>query len=767
VSGAARVALTLGAGLALVASAAAQARGRPVTPADSAIEAAREAAGAAEAAAREAAAAQAAARDAVARERESRETDAAAPAPAAPTEPSRGTRTVDATPTDAQRASAAPVLEVPFVARADEDIAAARIDVALARAPARAPAAALEVLVDDERVALVPLGVAVERVLDVDPDLVAARNTLALRLLDRAGRPIARAGAWRVVRTVRIVLETTPASLPNDLALLPLPFLDPGFDASATVPVVLGAAPDPERIRLAALVAGRLALDAPVPLSFEVRLDSLPETRAVVLLAGAAEARRLGLDPPAGPSIRMIDHPRHPGSNVKLLVVAGRDAGELSDAVQTLAARTQRLVGPEVPLPPSPAAPPAPPYSAPRWIPSGRAVAFADYPQGGTPGHDGTRPATLPVRFRVSPDLWIWPTEHVVLDLGWRERLPPGVPAPRLDVELNGYFLATLPASGGPGDSTRHVRLRVPREHMRGFNELDVHVRYPDDAVAPAGEAPYVGVLGDSVLHLEGMSHFAVLPDVALFALDGFPFTRLPDLGDTAIVLPASPAPEEVGEVLTLAARLAQITGRAGTRATFLAGDPPDAALAGKDVLVVGALRRLPLLARWRALLPLSFGPGGAHVQRSPRVRPALELAGGIGAVLDRRRAARVLASERPSGAIMGIESPVARGRAAYFVTGAPGLPPFRSFLGYAESRSLASNDLLLVAGGRRWMFRVGPSFGSGALDGWTALRWFLSNHWMLLLPVLAVGVAVLARLLHRAVAERMRARIALEGVPQ
>src|SRR5207245_5010296 len=135
-----------------------------------------------------------------------------------------------------------------------------------------------------------------------------------------------------------------------------------------------------------------------------------------------------------------------------------------------------------------------------------------------------------------------------------------------------GYYLATLPrtAPGKPG----RVRLRIPREHMRGFNQLLVHVHYPDPdpcAAIPAwtsGEPPRVEIVGDSVLHVEGLSHFSNLPDVSAFAFDGFPFTRVPDLGDTAVVLPERPSPAELSMALSVLGQLAPITAGGATPAT-------------------------------------------------------------------------------------------------------------------------------------------------------------------------------------------------------
>lgn len=671
-----------------------------------------------------------------------------------------GERFVELGPTRAQRDSSAALLEFPFIARSDEELTGARVRLIVAQGAAAAPA--LELLVNEERVAIFAEGELLPgamREIEIKRTLLSDRNSLTVRLRDKDGRCAAHPDAWRPLQSIDVTLRSSPVPLPNELALLPIPFFDRGYDAAATIAVVLAGTPNPADARLAGLVAQWFALDAPIPLRFEAHVGALPDSRAVVLLAGAADAAQLGLEAPTGPAVRMIDHPRFPGSNVKLLVIGGRDANELRAAIESLVARKEKLAGQEVRLPPAPAQPPAGPYSAPRWIASDRAVPFSEYPEGGMPSHEGSTPATLSVRFRVAPDLFIWPSELVALDLNWSERIPPGTVPPRLDVEMNGFYLATLPERGG---GTHSIRLRIPREHMRGFNELLMHVHYLETdpcGVAVAGATPpRVAIEGNSALLLGGASHFANLPDVSRFAFDGFPFTRVPDLGDTAVVLPERPSPEELSTLLSVMALLTQVTGRVGTRALFATDQEGE--LKGKDLLLIGKVEDNRLAGRWADLWPLRIEGARARVQRPTPARFLLDLLGGLGPIIDERRASNLVSQAREVAAIAAIESPFSPGRSAVLITGTGVLPPFSQFLGYAESRA-GDGDLLLVAGEQRAMFRIGSSFGNGHLSSWTSLRWFLANHWLALLPVLLLGVLLLANELRQLLDRKMRARLA------
>ena len=332
---------------------------------------------------------------------------------------------------------------------------------------------------------------------------------------------------------------------------------------------------------------------------------------------------------------------------------------------------------------------------------------------------------------------------------------------------MNGYFITTLPAPSRSGDSSGRVRLRIPREHMRAFNQMLVHVHYPESdpsAAAVSGpgrsDSPRVAIAPDSVLHVERFGHFSSVNDVLLFAFDGFPFTRVPDLGETAVVVPEQPAPAEMSMVLSVFGRLAQVTGRIGSRATILGANSATAQLQDKDLLVIGG-RDNPLVSRWESQLPIVVDGEHPHVQRRMDGSFFVDLLGGPAPLADLRRAGQVLSHAKDIAAMTAIESPVSKGRTVVLVTATDPttLPPLSAFLGYAESRAL-TGDLLLVSGGERWLFRIGTTIGRGQLDDWTRLRWFLATHWVALLPVLLAGVWMLALRSRRYFARRIRDRL-------
>ena len=104
------------------------------------------------------------------------------------------------------------------------------------------------------------------------------------------------------------------------------------------------------------------------------------------------------------------------------------------------------------------------------------------------------------------------------------------------------------------------------------------------------------------------------LPNLELFAISGYPFTRKPTLEGAAIVLPDAPSAEEIELYLTIMGRFGAQTAHPslGVSVTNPAGMTPDAA---NDYLVLGTVDDQPAVNRLNPSLPVSIDGSGLHIQ--------------------------------------------------------------------------------------------------------------------------------------------------------
>jgi cellulose synthase (UDP-forming) len=671
--------------------------------------------------------------------------------------------------------SARSTITLPLPTRIDRVLTAASLEFRRGAEPLDPSVAGLEVLVNGESVTTIDVGSLTGsggvQTVALAAALLESHSTLTLRLLTAAltacdGR--VPPGAWQLLAGGTFTLESTPLRLPNALEGLPLPFYDVAFDRQVKLPLVFLNRPSVEHVRAATLLASWVGMRGDVRPAFDVTIGRLPAGNALVLADGAGGAAALGLPAPEGPGLRMMDNPANTGSVGKLLVVSGRDALELATAARALAEGSLALRGEFATIVPPASSAAAAPYQAPRWLAAREAIPLAEIPGGRELVHKGTAGVTMKLSFRLPPDLFFWPPEHPTLELSYDERLGPGVEPPRVNLELNGHFLATLPRPKvrGAGAWDR-VRLPIAPAHLAGYNELLVHLDYGASACgAPnaAGPTSFGIDGGSSALRLGGYRHFATLPDLSLFLHDGFPFTRRPDLGETVAVLPDEPRPAEIATLLSLVAGFAGFTGRAPSGLTLvsttqLLREPPGS----RDLLIVGTADHQPLLLALADRLPLRAGVGQAKAVRPGRgwlssVRLALQ-----GRPFDGEleRAEEVLEHLPHFAAVTASESPFSPGRSAVFVTaGDPSdMPSLPALQGPAHSQ-YRGGDLLIAGGDERWMFRIGANYESGALPPWHKFLWQMSLHWVSLFPAALLGVALLALVLRGALRTRVRRRL-------
>jgi hypothetical protein len=676
-------------------------------------------------------------------------------------------------PPPREREASGSAVLLTFASRKDAVLLDAHLVLALAPIPPDAVFAGLDVFVNQERVGgVTPAELAAgarEKTIVIPAALMGEQNTLTLRLTspDPGDCAPARRRAWHALAGGALHLRGSLLPLPNRLALLPLPFVDQAFDRSPRVAIAFLAPPNPAEVRAAALVASWFGRASVRPMTFAVSFG-LPADNAIVLATGAEAARALGLAAVHAPTLRLLDDARPRGQR-KLLVLAAPDAEGLAAAALALDG-VGTHEGDQVVVEKAPAPMPSARYEAPRWVPAAARIPFGRIPGGDRLLLQGQHNGTLALRFRLAPDVFFWATEHPALELVYDQAVAAGANPPRVDVVLNGHFLATLPPSRG---ARAGVRLPIYRDHLAGYNELLIHVDHGHadcNAAAAEPDLTRFSIDPQSSFALDGYTHFAQMPDVASFVHDGFPFTRRADLSETLAVLPDRPQPAEIATLLSLVAHFASISGALGAGLTVDSASHVEAAggaLSPKDLLVVGTPQGHALLRRWQRLLPLSFATGRPRPQRPELgwVDTALALFAGQVGDGELGRATEVLRYQPRLAAAMGLASPLHAGRAALIVTAtqADDMPAVSTLQGDAQSRGRA-NDLLVAIGGGRWMFRLGPSYGDGELAPRRRFLWTLAQHWVLLFPLTLLGIVALGLCLARVLRARAQARLAAAG---
>ena len=121
-------------------------------------------------------------------------------------------------------------------------------------------------------------------------------------------------------------------------------------------------------------------------------------------------------------------------------------------------------------------------------------------------------------------------------------------------------------------------------------------------------------VIKDSYLDIQDIPHWAVLPNLEIFANAGYPFTRKADLADTAVVMPSAPTTEELEMFLTFMGHFGAQTGYPVLNVTVTDSDGMKSGSA-KDYLVLGTMEDQPALNTLSPALPVKVDSGGLHIQ--------------------------------------------------------------------------------------------------------------------------------------------------------
>ncbi len=574
--------------------------------------------------------------------------------------------------------------------------------------------------------------------------------------------------------TLTMTLERLPPQ--RDLSRLPLPFFDQREKTLFSIPFVLPATPSNEGLKAAGIVAswfGNLAAFRGE--NYPVVAEPPTDGNAVMVVVANDTNRASYLPPINGPTVGVIANPNDPLSSI--LLIAGRSGDEVVTAATSLVLGS-RALGSDVAVVQPAVVPERSPYDAPNWINTnhpvklGELVDAADLQSYGYTG-------LLHAPFRTAPDFYTWRDRPFALDL--RYRSPPGpiidVAPSRLDVGINGIYLNSFSLAGGQRSGSWFSRLidfgtprpsahvDVPTYDVFGYNDLqfffDARPIHRGDCIAIPDDLR-MGIDPDSTIDLSRGYRFTEMPNLQYFVNSGFPFTRMADFSETAVVLPDRPSAVELTAYLNMMGRLGSLTGYPPVRMMVTRPDGVGAA-SGRDLLVMGTVSRLQgidnLLGRSAVTLQ-----GSRASLRLPDSLESLRRVFVDRGAAERARAATGLQSGVADGTTMmvGAQSPLSSGRSVVaLLAGSPqALEAAVADMKDPDQAPLMQGDLSLISQGQVTSYRVTTPYTMGSLPFWIYPSWLLRDSPYGVIVLTLLGCILLGLAFYWAMSRRASGRL-------
>lgn len=210
------------------------------------------------------------------------------------------------------------------------------------------------------------------------------------------------------------------------------------------------------------------------------------------------------------------------------------------------------------------------------------------------------------IAFRLPADVLIKPNLYVDLALHYAYGAALG-PGSVINILLNGKHVRAIPLDNIKGDLIEGYKIRIPTYLFKpGDNYLRIEA-----AMIPLNnksceniliENLFLTIFEHSTLYFPQLPHFAELPNLELFMLNGFPFTRWPD-GKGSIFYLAGNDPNTINAALNLAGMISQKNGYPLFGARMSYTDPKKF---DGELIIVGNMAAIPDHYRQQAPLKLA-----------------------------------------------------------------------------------------------------------------------------------------------------------------
>ena len=685
---------------------------------------------------------------------------------------------------------------VPFAVRADEVVTAANLHIVYSYSPSLLPDIShLKVIVNGETAATLPLpkaqaGMLLQRDVPIEPRLLTEFNHVNVALIGHYTKQCedpSNSALWATVSN-ESTLQLTFESLPTraDLSLLPLPFFDRRDVRRLELPIVMPNLPDAGVLEAAGIVSsyfGSLARYRGA--LFPSFIDQLPLTgNAVVFATENAKPQNVDIPPITGPTLAIVDRPAN--ARGKLLLVLGRDDAELKLAATVLGIGQSALSGPSAIITQADDIRPRQPYDAPNWVPSDRLVRFGELAPERDLSVSGYGADAVRLTVRVAPDLFGWHNRGVPIDLRYRYTPRPTPDKSSLNISVNDAFVQAIriPSQSAvvsdmsrwfsrflPDPSTTSRRtVYVPARLLASEAQLRFHFYYEIPKTGECSGSFVDNVQGAidpaSTIDLSSYPHYMALPDLAAFSTSGFPFTRLADLSDTAVILPERPSSVDYAMYFALMGRMGESTGYPVSGVTV--GSPTNVdKLADKDLIVLGALDNQPLYQSWAKAMPYSHADGASTFPVSDIALKLVDWWHGAANQQDHtpKRGDISITNDNSGALMMGFESPLRSGRSVVAIVASDANRAYdiERALMDPELVSQVQGGLDVIRGKTITPISNGTTYYVGSLPPIQYLRWALSEHpWMLVICG-ALAAFLIAALMYRGL-KRIAARRLRDG---
>jgi hypothetical protein len=671
---------------------------------------------------------------------------------------------------------------VAFSVRGDEVVTGAVLHLIYSYSPALlANTSQLKVLVNGEVAATLPVpkeqaGMLVARDVSIDPRFITEFNHLNVQLIGHyttSCEDPANSSLWATVSNASS-LDLTYASLATtpDLAALPAPFFDRRDVRRLELPFVFPQKPGTGTLEAGGIVASWFgALAGYRGALFPAQLDNAPLSGNAVVFA-TDDQRPAGVKLPAisGPTIAVVD--REAPARGKLLLVMGRTEAELKTAAKSLGIGQNTLSGPSATITQLTELAPRVPYDAPNWLATNRPVRFGELANPRDLTVFGYDADAVRINMRVPPDLFMWHTRGAPLDLLYRYTVRPARDRSSLNVSVNNGFVQALPIPAESAsvfelshyfgrimpDRTAEARraVRIPPLLLTPRSQLRLHFYYDIPNTGECHGRLLDNVVGaidpNSTIDLSSFPHYMALPDLAAFANSGFPFTRMADLSETAVILPNDADSSDYSLYLLTMGRMGESTGYPVTGLTVGTADDADK-YANKDLLIFGAPGKQPLLQRWSRSMPFS-SDGNAHTFRLSDIAFWLQdwWHGERGVERTPARADLTLVSSNGAALLTGFESPLQKNRSAVALVSAAGQSDadLSGALLDADVLPKIQGAMAVIHGRDVTITSNGDAYYVGHLSPQEYLRWALSSHPLLLMLGGVLAALIIAGLFYR-----------------